>query len=129
MRKKVFGVKLGRNKKSRLALFRSLVAAMILNGKIETTKTKAKAVQTDIEKLMGLVVKNNLSSRRIALARLGNDKEVTAKLFGFSKLGAKRKFGFTRIVKLARRKGDGAEMARLEFVDTLEKEKKDKDKK
>jgi len=104
MRKKVFGVKLGRNKKSRLALFRSLVAAMILNGKIETTKTKAKAVQTDIEKLMGLVVKNNLSR-------------------------AKRKFGFTRIVKLARRKGDGAEMARLEFVDTLEKDKKDKDKK
>lgn len=121
MRKKVFGAKLGRNKKSRLALFRSLVVAMILNGKIETTKTKAKAVQTDIERLMGLVVKNSLSSKRIVLARLGNDKEATAKLFGLSKLGAKRKFGFTRIVKLAKRKGDGAEMARLEFVDTLEK--------
>ena len=117
MYKKVFGKKLSRNSNSRKALFRSLISSVILYGKIETTKTKAKAVQGDIDKIFTLVAKDDLASRRLVMAKLGNDRKSTDKLFGELKaLTEKRKSGFTRIVNLPNRKGDNAEMARIEFV-------------
>lgn len=116
MLKKVYGSKLSRNTKSRIALFRSLIGALILNGKIETTKAKAKAIQGDVDRLFGLVANDNLASRRLALSKLANDNDVVAELFKMKPMTAKRKSGFTRIVNLPNRKGDNAEMTRLEFV-------------
>jgi large subunit ribosomal protein L17 len=117
MLKRVFGTKFSRNSGSRRAMFRSLIAAVILNGKIETTKIKAKAIQGDIDKLMTLVAKDNLAARRLVLAKLGNDSKSTDKLFGeLKELTTKRNSGFTRITVLPNRKGDNAPMARLEFV-------------
>ncbi len=117
MYKRIFGKKLSRNTNSRKALFRSLIAALVLNGKIETTKVKAKAVTGEIDKLFGLVAKGDIASRRLLLSKLANDKVTVDKMFGMKAKTEKRKSGFTRIVNLPNRKGDNAQVARLEFVE------------
>lgn len=116
MYKKVFGKKLSRNTSSRKALFRSLIIALVKNGKIKTTKIKAKAIQADVDKLFKLVAKDTIESRRIALGRLGNDKDALVNLFKRKEIAQKRKSGFTRIINLPKRKGDNAPVARIEFV-------------
>jgi large subunit ribosomal protein L17 len=117
MLKRVYGKKLSRNTNSRKALFRGLTAALILNGKVETTKTKAKAVAADVDKLMKFVGKNDFNARRVVMAKLGNDKKVVDKLFAdFNEIASKKKSGFSRIINLPNRKGDNAPMVRLEFV-------------
>src|SRR5258708_8000656 len=119
MFKKVFGVKLNRNTNTRKALFRSLIRSMVFSGKIETTKAKAKAIQSEIDKILGKVSDGSIASRRLVLAQLANDVETTDKLFSeVKKLTAERKSCFTRLVNLPNRKGDNALMARLEWVDT-----------
>lgn len=124
MNKKVFGRKLSRNTQSRKALFRSLISAIIQYGEITTTKAKAKAVVRDIDKLMTLVSKNTVASRRSVLAKLANDKKTTDKLFfDYIEFTKKRKSGFTRIISLPARKGDAAEMAKIEWVDKLTEKK------
>ena len=118
MRKKVFGRQLSRSRKARRALIRSLIKALIVNGKITTTKAKVKFVQGQVDKLVTLAKKENLSARRKVLAFLGNDRK-TNDLF-FSKVVPvfkDRKSGFTRLTLLPRRKGDNAEMAILEWVE------------
>ncbi len=118
MYKKISGYKLSRNSNSRKALFRGLISSLVKNGKMETSKVKAKAIQGDMDKIMTLVAKGDLSSRRLVLAKLGNDTVTTKKLFGeMKKLTLARKSGFTRIVNLPNRKGDNAPMVRMEFVE------------
>jgi len=118
MRKKVFGRKLSRSRKSRRALFRSLLKALIVNGKITTTKAKIKAIQGQADKLVTLGKKGNLSARRSVLAFLGNDRKTTD-IFFMKQIPVfkDRNSGFTRMILLPRRKGDNAEMATLEWVD------------
>jgi len=120
MRKMVFGKKLSRGKKGREALLRSLVRAVVVSGKIVTTKAKAKAIVGQIDKIVTLAKKGTLDSRRRVLAYLGNDRETSQRLvnvLGPSFLG--RNSGYTRIVLLPSRKGDNAKMARLEWVDEV----------
>jgi large subunit ribosomal protein L17 len=118
MLKKVFGKKLSRERGARRALFRALIRALVANHAIVTTRAKAKAVQRDVDKLLVYVMKGSVNSRRLALSYMGNDKETVDRLFGELKyLVEKRKSGFTRIVAMPARRGDAAEMARLEFVD------------
>lgn len=127
MLKKVFGRKLNRSRRGRRALFRGLVGSLVEYGKIKTTLAKAKAVQPLVEKLVTSSAKNTLSQRRRVLAKLGNDRKVTQKLFDEVVVLAKnRNSGFTRIVKLPKRKGDSAQMARLEWVEEIKKEMKKK---
>jgi len=134
MRKKVFGRKLSRSRKARRALIKSLIKALIVSGGISTTKAKAKTIQGQIDKLVTLAKKNDLSSRRKVLSFLGNDRELTDRLFLKIVPSFKdRKSGFTRLILLPRRKGDNAEMVRLEWTDKYveieEKEIADKTKK
>ena len=120
MRKMVFGKKLSRGKKGREALLRSLVRAVVVSGKIVTTKAKAKAIVGQIDKIVTLAKKGTLDSRRRVLAYLGNDRKTSQRLvnvLGPSFLG--RNSGYTRIVLLPSRKGDNAKMARLEWVDEV----------
>jgi large subunit ribosomal protein L17 len=130
MLKRIFGKKLSRNTGSRKALFRSQIVALVEKGSIVTTKAKAKAIQGDVDKIMTMVRKESIAGRRKILAKLGNDRETVDLLFknylGFTK---KRPSGFTRIINLGPRKGDMAEMARIEWVDKLEvkKVKKEED--
>lgn len=132
MRKMVFGRKLGRGRKARIALFRSLIRALVARGKIITTKAKAKAIQTDVEKLISGAKEDTVSARREILSYLGNDRKTLELLFTkVAKTFAKRSSGFTRIVSLPQRSGDAAEMARIEWTEKIEidsKVKSDKSK-
>ncbi len=116
MLKRVYGKKLSRAQGARRALFRSLIRAMVVDGKIITTYAKAKSVQADIDKIMKKVKKNDLASRKQTLAIMANDKVTVNKLFGeVRSVSEGRKSGFTRITALPPRKGDAAAMVRLEW--------------
>src|SRR5215475_4614440 len=116
MRHKVAGYKLKRNIGSRKALFRGLITSVIENERIVTTVPKAKAVRPLVEKVITLAKHDTLHSRRQAAAILESPAAVK-KLF--DKLGTRfgqRNGGYTRVVRLGNRKGDGAEQAMLELV-------------
>lgn len=124
MKKRVFGRQLSRERDTRRALFRSLIRALVEHGKIKTTKAKAKAIQADIDKLINLAKKDSISAKRRVFAFLGNDKETTKKLLkevvpSFSD----RSGGYTRIVPLPARRGDAAQIVRLEWVKEIEAKK------
>jgi large subunit ribosomal protein L17 len=120
MKKKVYGRKLSRGLNARKALFRALIRAIVKHGSIETTLAKAKAVQSDIDKLITLAKKGGLSERRRILAHLGNDRETTDGLISIVKGSfSSRNSGYTRIIKLPRRKGDRAQLAKLEWTDKV----------
>jgi len=120
MRKMVFGKKLSRGKKGREALLRSLVRAIVVSGKVVTTKAKAKAVVGQIDKLITLAKKKTLDSRRRVLAFLGNDRDTAERLVNIlAPSFSSRNSGYTKIILLPSRKGDGAQMARLEWVDEV----------
>jgi large subunit ribosomal protein L17 len=117
MIKKVFGRKFSRSKPAREALFSGLMRNIILGDKIVTTKAKAKAIQGNLDKLVTMAKKNTLSSRRQILSNLDNAKDATSALFKkVEDLFADRKSGFTRIINLKARKGDNAQIVRLEWV-------------
>lgn len=117
MIKKVFGKKLSRGRSAREALFATLMRSMILKDKIVTTKAKAKAVQSDLEKIVTLGKKATVQTRRQALAMLDNATDATNKLFRHTAQMFKSKSsGFTRIINLSPRKGDNAKMARIEWT-------------
>lgn len=116
MRHRKAGVKLKRNVSARRALLRGLVTSAILEERITTTVPKAKAARPLVEKMITLAKEDNPHRRQQAAGYLLT-KEAVDKLF--DKIGPRfnqRNGGYTRIVKLAWRKGDGAETAKLELV-------------
>lgn len=116
MRHRKAGFKLKRDISGRRALLRSLVTSVILDERITTTIPKAKAAKPLVEKMITLAKRDTLHSRRQAAAFLQTPESVQ-KLF--EKIGPRfnqRDGGYTRIVKLGWRKGDGAETAKLELV-------------
>jgi len=119
MKKKVFGMKLSRGRSARMALRRTLIRALVLNGKITTTKSKVKFVQRDIEKLVSDSIKADLSKRRKVYAFLANDRNISNRLFEIANGFSSRSSGFTKMTLLPRRRGDNAELARLEWTETV----------
>lgn len=116
MRHRKAGVKLKRDIGARRALLRGLVTNVIEQERITTTVPKAKAAKPLVDKMITLAKKDSLHSRRQAAAFLLSSDAVE-KLF--EKLGPRfnqRDGGYTRIVKLGWRKGDGTEQAKLELV-------------
>src|SRR5262245_54491498 len=116
MRHKRAGYKLKRNVGARQALLRGLVTNVIEFERIVTTPPKAKAARPLVERMISLAKQDTLHSRRQAAAFLNTPKAVQ-KLF--DKLGTRfgqREGGYTRIVRLGWRKGDGAEQVMLELV-------------
>ncbi len=129
MRHLVKGKKLGRNSAQRKALLRNLVTSFLEKERIITTLAKAKATRPVAEKMITLAKKNTLHTRRLAM-RYVYKKDVVKKLF--DDIGPRfieRSGGYTRIVKIGPRAGDGAEMAIIELIGTefKKKEKKKKD--
>lgn len=121
MKKKVFGRKLSRSKPAREALLASLAKSLILSGKIETTRAKAKAVTPDVEKMVTFAKKGSILGRRKVFSMLDNDRKVTDVLFtSVVKALADKTSGFTRIISLPRRHGDNSEMVRLEWSNKVE---------
>jgi len=116
MRHKVAGRKLGRSTAHRRALYRNLVTDLLGYEKIVTTEAKAKEVRGLAEKMITLGKEGGLHSRRQALAFI-IDKKVVVKVFTeLAPRYAERPGGYTRIVKLGPRLGDGAPMVQLELV-------------
>lgn len=116
MRHRVGTYKLKRDVGARKALLRNLVTSVILQERVVTTVPKAKAVKPLVEKMITLGKAGSLHSRREA-AKFLTTPESVKKLF--DTLGPRfgqRHGGYTRIVRVAHRQGDGAEMAMIELV-------------
>ncbi len=105
----------GRKRDQRKALFNSLVRALVLKEKIKTTETKAKELQSLVEKMVTKAKEDNIHVRRLLEKRLS--PEISYKLV--KEIGVRykdRPGGYTRILKLGPREQDGARMAIIEFV-------------
>jgi large subunit ribosomal protein L17 len=129
MRHQLKGKKLGRDTAKRSALLRSQVTSFLEKERIRTTLAKAKATRPIAEKMITLGRNDTLHARRQALAFIYK-KNIVKKLFeDIGPRFSERPGGYTRIIKLGPRGGDGAEMAVLELVDKeFRKKKKKKDK-
>lgn len=109
--------KFGRKANVRNALIKSLALSLIEHGRIVTTEAKAKSLRPFIEKLVTKSKAGDLAASRIVTARLANRRPEAKKLI--ADIAPKYKDqagGYTRIVKLPRRLGDGSPMALIEFV-------------
>jgi large subunit ribosomal protein L17 len=116
MRHKVAGWKLGRNTSHRRALLRNLTTSIIVEERVETTLTKAKAVRPHVEKMITLAKRGDVSARRQALSYMMT-RESVDKLF--DTIGPRfgdRQGGYLRIIRGGFRKGDGGEIAFLELL-------------
>jgi len=116
MRHRVKGRRLKRTSEQKRALMRGLAQALIERGAIETTEARAKELRPFVEKLITKAKSGTLHDRRLAGKHV-QKREVNDKLF--TEIGPKfasRAGGYTRILKVGHRKGDGAEMARIELV-------------
>ena len=116
MRHRNGGYKLGRNTSHRRALLRNLVTSVILEDRVETTLTKAKAVRPHVEKMITLGKKGDLHSRRQALAFLQTGEAVTRLFTTVAPRYGARAGGYLRIVRTGFQKGDGAEKAFIELL-------------
>ncbi|RYL89872.1 50S ribosomal protein L17 [Sporolactobacillus sp. THM7-4] len=117
-------VKLGRDSAARKALFRDLATDLIINERIQTTHAKAKALRSIVEKMITLGKRGDLHARRQAAAFVRNEvadeksgQKALQKLFDdVAKRYEDRQGGYTRVLKVGPRRGDGAEMAIIELV-------------
>ena len=107
--------KFGRERNQRKALIKSLVFNLVKNEKIKTTETKAKTLRTFVEKYITKAKSGELDQRKLLIARVGDAsaKKITETIAPRYK---DRNGGYTRVVKLPRRKSDGSKMAIVEFV-------------
>jgi large subunit ribosomal protein L17 len=128
MRHRKAGAKLGRNTSHRRALLRNLVTSVILEERVETTLPKARAVRPQIEKMITLGKRGDVSARRLAAGYLMT-REAVDKLFDtIAPRMGDRNGGYLRIIKGGFRKGDGGEIAYLELLgsEALQEEKRKK---
>jgi len=110
-------IKLGRKAEHRKALLANQVCSLITHQRIKTTLAKAKAVRPMAERMVTLGKNGSIHARRTAFATLRR-KDAVKKLFDdIAQRSTERNGGYTRIVKLGRRKSDSAPMAFLEWVD------------
>lgn len=109
--------KLSREGAERKALLRSLMVSLFKNDRIETTEPKAKEAQRSAEKLITTAKDDTHNARKKAMSIL-NDKEAVTRLFeDVAPRFMERPGGYTRVLKLGPRRGDGAKMAILELVE------------
>ncbi len=116
MRHRVAGRKLGRKTAHRISMFRNMVTSLLDKERIRTTLPRAKEVRPIAERMITLGKRETLHARRQALAFI-KDPAVVAKLFEtLAPRFAQRKGGYTRIIRLGFRDGDGAQTAIIELL-------------
>ncbi len=118
--------RLGRMPRHRKALHRNMVTSLFRYERMETTKAKALAIRKTAEKMITRAKQDSVHNRRI-IAKDITDEAILDKLF--TEIGPRyntRPGGYTRILKLGRRRGDGAEVVILELVDRKIRERKKK---
>ena len=118
MRHNYKGRKLGTDFSHTKAMKRSLVSALLYNDRIKTIESRAKEIRPDVDRIITWAKKGDLHSRRLAIAALGNDKDLVYEIFAKVDAGmfAGREGGYTRIMKLGNRKGDNAPLVIMELV-------------
>jgi large subunit ribosomal protein L17 len=117
MRHQKAGRKFGRTMEHRKAMSRNLVTSLLDHGRIETTEAKGKELRRWVERVITTAKDDNVAARR-AVDAVVEDREVTERLF--SKLMPRMKDragGYTRVLKIGPRQGDGAPMVLVELVD------------
>jgi large subunit ribosomal protein L17 len=129
MRHRKAGRKLGRKTPHRISMFRNLVTSLLDKERVRTTLPRAKEVRPIAERMITLGKRESLHARRQALAFV-KDPEVVSKLFKtLAPRFATRSGGYTRIIRLGFREGDGAQMAILELIGSGYKASKSDEKK
>ncbi len=118
MRHRRGGYKLQRNPSARRALLRGLATSVIIDERVNTTVAKAKAVRPIVEQVITLAKRDTLHARRQAAAYLYQPRAVRKLFDTVGPRFADRAGGYTRIVRLGPRRGDGAETAVLELLGT-----------
>ena len=115
--RKALMMNLSRDAAHRKAMLANLCIEVIDHERIKTTQAKAKAVKPELERLITLGKRGDQNSRRLAMARLGQDKFIVYKLFEeIAPRYVERPGGYTRILKLGPRPGDATELVYLELV-------------
>lgn len=109
--------KLNRNSSQRKAMLRSLTTGLLKNGSITTTEPKAKELKRIAEKMITLGKRGDLVSRRKALAYITDETVVTNLFEEIAPKFAERQGGYTRILKIGPRRGDGSPMVVIELVE------------
>lgn len=120
MRHHYKGRKLGTDPSHTKAMKRSLTASLLYNDRIKTIESRAKEIRPEVDRIITWAKKGDIHSRRLAIARLGGgeqNKEIVREIFEKVEQGmfADRDGGYTRIMKLGPRKGDGAPMVIMEL--------------
>lgn len=108
--------KFGRSSNQRRALLRSLAGNLIVTGKIVTTEAKAKELRPYIEKLVSKGKEGTVAAKRLITSRLGVASRAKKLVNEIAPKYSDRKGGYTRVVKMPKRKSDGSKMAVVEFV-------------
>ena len=108
--------KLGRKSGPREALMRGLAKELILHGRIKTTEAKAKALRPYVEKIVTIARRGGLPAQRLVRSRLGHDAKIEKLFAEIAPKYAERAGGYTRIIKMPARLGDGSPLAVIEFV-------------
>ncbi len=116
MRHRKKGKTLDRKAAPRRALLKNLATSLVLYEHIKTTKAKAKAVKSYVERLITAGKPKTLHARRELLKKLTTPSAVEKVLTELSPRYKERAGGYTRIIKLGYRAGDAAEMVQIEFV-------------
>jgi large subunit ribosomal protein L17 len=116
MRHRAKGRQLSRTSSHKRALLNNMAASLFVHGGLTTTEAKAKELRPFAEKLITLARRGDLHARRLVERRI-KDRDTLGKLF--TEIGprfAARPGGYTRILKLGHRLGDGADIARIELL-------------
>ena len=120
MRHLVKGRKLNRTSSHRKALFSNLASSLVMHKKIITTEQKGKELRRFAERLVTYAKKDSLHGRRLILKNIKgklNKKIANILIHDIAPNYSERNGGYTRIIKLANRKNDNADMCIIEFVD------------
>lgn len=124
MRHQISGYRLGRSSGARVALRRNMIKQFFTHERIKTTRAKAAAIRGEAERLITLARNSSEASdaekvhaRRLAAAKLGNNKIIKRLFDEIAPRYANRNGGYTRVLKLGPRMGDSAEMVILELVE------------
>ena len=116
MRHRAKGRQLSRTSTHRRAMLNNMATSLFEHGRVVTTEAKAKELRPFAEKLITLARRGDLHARRLVQRKI-KDRETLSRLF--SEIGprfAARPGGYTRILKLGHREGDGADVARIELL-------------
>jgi large subunit ribosomal protein L17 len=116
VRHRAKGRQLSRTSSHKRALLNNMAASLFAHGRVTTTEAKAKELRPFAEKLITLARRGDLHARRLVERRI-KDRDTLGKLF--TEIGprfASRPGGYTRILKMGHRPGDGADIARIELL-------------